>query len=49
MPIAVKQNIANLAAFIFTRTLSIESDPKAEKMPSLININREIAAGLRGQ
>lgn len=46
LPREVKQNIANLALFIFKRTAEIESQPAPEKLDSLININRQIAAGL---
>jgi flagellar biosynthesis activator protein FlaF len=49
LPHQIKQNIANLALFVFNRTLSIQSDPQPAKLPTLIAINREIAAGLRGE
>jgi flagellar biosynthesis activator protein FlaF len=49
LPVQIKQNIANLAGFIFDRTLSIESRPDPDKLASLITINREIATGLRGR
>lgn len=45
-PIELRNNIANLGVFIFKRTLEILSDPKKEKLSILIEINREIAAGL---
>jgi flagellar protein FlaF len=48
LPGPVKQNIASLSTFIFNRTISIQSDPQPDKLSSLITINREIAAGLRG-
>lgn len=48
LPVPVKQNIASLSTFIFNRTISIQSDPQPDKLPPLITINREIAAGLRG-
>jgi flagellar biosynthesis activator protein FlaF len=47
LPRQIKQNIANLSLFIFNQTLNIQTDPRPEKLPALININREIAAGLR--
>lgn len=46
LPLEIKQNIANLALFIFKRTTEIEAVPAPEKLDSLININRQIAAGL---
>lgn len=45
-PIALRNNIANLGVFIFKRTLEILSEPQKEKLSILIEINREIAAGL---
>jgi flagellar biosynthesis activator protein FlaF len=49
MPAEIRQNIATLGMFIIKQTLSVTSDPKPERLVTLININREIAAGLRGQ
>lgn len=49
LPKPIKQNIANLGLFIFNHTITTMSDPSAEKLTTLISINREIAAGLRGQ
>ena len=31
------------------QTLSVTADPKPEHLDSLININRQLAAGLRGR
>lgn len=45
-PMALRNNIANLGVFIFNHTLNILADPKPEKLDILIDINREIAAGL---
>lgn len=45
-PDDLRSNIINLANFIFKRELDIISDPQKEKLDALININREIAAGL---
>jgi len=49
LPQAIKNNIANLALFIFERTFTMMTEPAPEKLGALININREIAAGLRAQ
>ncbi len=46
LPQQIKNNIASLAVFIMTHTLQTQSQPAAEKLNVLININREIAAGL---
>jgi flagellar protein FlaF len=49
LPAAIRENIANLGLFVFKRTLDLESEPSAEKLTALIDINRNVAAGLRGQ
>lgn len=49
LPDAIKANIAQLAAFIFQRTIAIQIEPAPEKLASLIQINRNIAAGLRAR
>lgn len=45
-PNDLRSNILNLANFIFKRELEILSDPQKEKINVLININKEVAAGL---
>ena len=49
LPREIKQNVANLAIFVAKHTMSIETAPgsEPERLGVLININREIAAGLR--
>ena len=47
LPIEIRQNIANLGVFIMNQTVSVMSNPRREALAPLININREIAAGLR--
>jgi len=47
LPIDLRQNIANLGIFVAKQTVSLEIEPKAQKLDVLININRQIAAGLR--
>jgi flagellar protein FlaF len=49
LPQPIKNNIANLAIFVFERTITVMSEPGPEKLGVLVTINREIAAGLRGQ
>ncbi len=51
MPLEVKQNIMNLGMFIFNHTISLiaQHEPEPRKLDVLININRQIAAGLRGR
>jgi flagellar protein FlaF len=45
-PKDLRSNIINLANFVFKREIEIMTDPKKEKLNVLININKEIAAGL---
>lgn len=45
-PNDLRSNIVNLANFVFKRELEVISTPTPEKLNILININREIAAGL---
>jgi flagellar protein FlaF len=49
LPKEIKQNLANLANFIVKHTMTLEAaiEKKPESVGVLININREIAAGLR--
>src|SRR5262245_53395934 len=49
MPKAVRQNVANIGLFVIDHTVAVMKDPHPEKLDSLININREIAAGLLGR
>jgi flagellar protein FlaF len=51
LPREIKQNVANLANFIINHSMKIESDKAnaPDRVGVLININREIAAGLRAQ
>ena len=47
-PKEIKQNILNLASFVFKRTMEVISTPTPEKLDILININMNIARGLSG-
>lgn len=49
LPVAIKQNVANLANFVINHSMKLESDKDGAlgRVGVLININREIAAGLR--
>jgi flagellar protein FlaF len=49
LPIEVRQNVANLGLFVLNQTLAMTGDPQPERLGSLININRQIAAGLLGR
>lgn len=49
LPVGIKTNILSLANFIFNQTFKISADPQPQSLGVLVNINRDIAAGLRGR
>ncbi|MCB1516366.1 MAG: flagellar biosynthesis regulator FlaF [Hyphomicrobiaceae bacterium] len=50
LPQQIRQNVANLGIFIFNETRELmEANHRVEKLASLININQELAAGLRAR
>ncbi len=49
LPVEIRQNVANLGLFVMNQTLATISDPRPEQLTCLININRELAAGLMGR
>jgi flagellar protein FlaF len=49
LPAAIRQNVANLGLFVMNQTFAMMSNPRRESLGSLININRELAAGLLGR
>jgi flagellar protein FlaF len=49
LPAPVRQNIANLGIYILNETREILLDPVSPaRLDAMININRQLAAGLRG-
>ena len=48
LPAEVRQNIANIGLFVMNHTLTVMGNPQPERLRSLININRQLAAGLSG-
>jgi len=50
LPTEIRQNIANLGMFVMNQTREIlyEGVPQAEQLTVLVQLNRQIAAGLRG-
>jgi flagellar protein FlaF len=48
LPSEIKNNVANLAVFIFSHSMKVLSEPTPERISTLISINANIAAGLRG-
>jgi len=49
LPVGIKTNILGLANFIFNQTFRLSADPQPQGLGVLVNINRDIAAGLRGR
>lgn len=49
LPAEIKQNILSLSVFVDRRIFEVMAYPSSEKLDILININRNIAAGLRGE
>ncbi|QYO75291.1 flagellar biosynthesis regulator FlaF [Devosia salina] len=50
LPQEIRQNIANLGMFVMNQTREIlyEGVPQPEQLTVLVQLNRQIAAGLRG-
>ena len=46
LPNLIKQNIGNIALFVLPHCVELEAMPVPQRMVSLVNINRELAAGL---
>ncbi len=47
LPRPVRENVANLGIFVMKHTIRVQANPEPRKLDVLININRELAAGLR--
>lgn len=47
LPAPIRENIANIGIFILSQTLALQAEPMPQKLDSLININKNLAAGLR--
>ena len=47
LPDKLRENIANLGLFVMKQTVLMQDNPVPTKLDVLININRELAAGLR--
>ena len=48
-PLEVRQNIANLGIFVLSHTAALQISPQRAHFKPLIDINRNIAAGLGGR
>jgi flagellar protein FlaF len=49
LPVEIRQNVANLGLFVMNQTALMLEEPKRAQVAALININRELAAGLLGR
>ena len=45
----VRQNVANIGVFVLSQTAALQMSPQREHIKPLIEINRNIAAGLSGR
>jgi len=48
-PLEIRQKIANIGIFVMNQTVDIQLEPEPKKLNALIEINRNIAAGLSGR
>lgn len=48
LPVDIRSNILTLSVFIDNRILQIMADPEPDKLRIIIDINLNLAAGLRG-
>lgn len=48
-PLEIRQQIANIGIFVMNQTVAMQLAPEPKKLNSLIEINRNIAAGLSGR
>ena len=49
LPAEIRRNVVSLGVFVINRTIKLSGEPKPEGLNTLININRELAAGLLGR
>ena len=49
LPLAIRQNILNIGVFVMAETYSLMTAPKPDHVTNLVQINRRMAAGLRGK
>jgi flagellar biosynthesis activator protein FlaF len=49
LPVETRQNVANLGLFIFNETVELTTEPNRERVVFLVDINRQVAAGLLGR
>lgn len=49
LPAPLRENLKALGAFVMCETFSLMTSPQQKHLDNLININRQIAAGLRNR
>lgn len=47
LPREIRQKVASLGMYVMSQTVAFTSNPRASVVASLVEINRELAAGLR--
>ena len=47
LPAPIRENVANIGIFILGQILEVAQDPSAAKIKVLVDLNRELAGGLR--
>ena len=48
-PMEIRQNVANIGVFVMKQTIEMQMNPDPAKLKPLIEINRNLAAGLSGR
>src|SRR5258705_13689249 len=48
-PLEVRRNIASIGIFVLSQTMALQISPQVEHIKPLIEINRNLAAGLSGR
>ena len=48
LPVTLRTNIIKIGAFVLGETFTLMTKPKPKHVKNIVNINRRIAAGLRG-
>jgi len=49
LPVALRQNITNLGMFVMNETREMLLEPRPQRLGALINLNRQLADGLRNR
>src|SRR3954453_9610267 len=47
LPVSIRENVANLGIFILGQILETAQEPSADRIKVLVNLNRELASGLK--